>query len=136
MRKTFFHVMIAGALFWGWGPVREIPRPRQPDLLPGPGRPRQQRSRRRGAGAGTFCRDARDGDTGWRECFAYMAGEEKRALIACFSWSGNTEALAELIQEQTGGDLYKITTQRHIRRITMRCWLRLRRNRRQTPGRN
>ncbi|MCC8025929.1 MAG: flavodoxin [Clostridium sp.] len=39
-----------------------------------------------------------------------MAGEEKRALIACFSWSGNTEALAELIQEQTGGDLYKITT--------------------------
>lgn len=39
-----------------------------------------------------------------------MAGEEKRALIAYFSWSGNTEALAELIQEQTGGDLYKITT--------------------------
>ncbi len=34
----------------------------------------------------------------------------KTRLIACFSWSGNTEALAELIQEQTGGDLYKITT--------------------------
>ncbi|MBT9779651.1 flavodoxin [Clostridium sp. MCC353] len=33
----------------------------------------------------------------------------KRPLIAYFSWSGNTEALAELIQEQTGGELFEIT---------------------------
>jgi len=29
-------------------------------------------------------------------------------LIAYFSWSGNTKQLAELIQEQTGGDLFEI----------------------------
>ena len=31
-------------------------------------------------------------------------------LIAYFSWSGNTEALAEMIQAETGGDLFRIET--------------------------
>ena len=30
-------------------------------------------------------------------------------LIAYFSWSGNTEAMANLIQQETGGDLFEIT---------------------------
>ena len=30
-------------------------------------------------------------------------------LIAYFSWSGNTETMAGLIQEETGGDLFEIT---------------------------
>ncbi len=33
----------------------------------------------------------------------------KKILIAYFSWSGNTEAAAREIKEETGGDLYKIT---------------------------
>ncbi len=32
----------------------------------------------------------------------------KKILIAYFSWSGNTRALAQEIQKQTGGDLYEI----------------------------
>lgn len=32
-------------------------------------------------------------------------------LIAYFSWSGHTRQLAEVIQEQTGGDLFEITLQ-------------------------
>ena len=31
-------------------------------------------------------------------------------LIAYFSWSGNTEQVAQIIAEQTGGDLFKIET--------------------------
>ena len=34
------------------------------------------------------------------------AGSE--ALIAYFSWSGNTEQVAQMIAEQTGADLFKI----------------------------
>lgn len=32
----------------------------------------------------------------------------KKILIAYFSWSGNTKAVAQEIQKQTGGDLYEI----------------------------
>ncbi|MDO4920647.1 MAG: flavodoxin [Phascolarctobacterium sp.] len=32
----------------------------------------------------------------------------KKVLVAYFSWSGNTRALAQEIQKQTGGDLYEI----------------------------
>lgn len=32
------------------------------------------------------------------------------ALIAYFSWSGNTQHMAQLIAEQTGGDLFEIKT--------------------------
>lgn len=35
-------------------------------------------------------------------------GEESNALIAYFSWSGNTEAVAQEIQSQTGADLFEI----------------------------
>lgn len=31
-------------------------------------------------------------------------------LVAYFSWSGNTEQVAQIIAEQTGGDLFKIET--------------------------
>lgn len=34
---------------------------------------------------------------------------ESAVLIAYFSWSGNTKQLAEVIQEQIGGDLFDIT---------------------------
>ena len=34
---------------------------------------------------------------------------ESSVLIAYFSWSGNTKQLAEIIQEQAGGDLFEIT---------------------------
>lgn len=37
--------------------------------------------------------------------------ERNNILIAYFSWSGNTEALAGIIQEETGGDLFKIETE-------------------------
>lgn len=30
-------------------------------------------------------------------------------LIAYFSWSGNTEQVAQIIQQETGGDLFEIT---------------------------
>ena len=36
------------------------------------------------------------------------AGDSSSVLIAYFSWSGNTEAMAGMIQEQTGGDLFAI----------------------------
>ena len=36
------------------------------------------------------------------------AGGEGTALIAYFSWSGNTEAVAQEIQAQTGADLFEI----------------------------
>ncbi len=35
--------------------------------------------------------------------------EDGGTLIAYFSWSGNTEQVAQLIQEATGGDLFEIT---------------------------
>lgn len=38
-------------------------------------------------------------------------GEKSRILIAYFSWSGNTEQLAGMIEEKTGGDLFKIEPQ-------------------------
>ena len=34
--------------------------------------------------------------------------EDGGTLIAYFSWSGNTEQVAQLIQEATGGDLFEI----------------------------
>lgn len=34
--------------------------------------------------------------------------EEGGILIAYFSWSGNTEQMAQMIQEETGGDLFEI----------------------------
>mgnify|MGYP002565400017 CR=1 FL=1 len=37
-------------------------------------------------------------------------GETGGILIAYFSWSGNTEQVAQIIAEQTGGDLFKIET--------------------------
>ena len=30
-------------------------------------------------------------------------------LVAYFSWSGNTAAMAEMIQQETGGDMFEIT---------------------------
>jgi putative flavodoxin len=36
------------------------------------------------------------------------ANAESSVLIAYFSWSGNTKQLAEVIQEQTGGELFEI----------------------------
>lgn len=52
--------------------------------------------------------------------FAHAAGENgkvqnsslegKKILIAYFSWSGNTEHLAKIIQSQIGGDIFKIET--------------------------
>lgn len=37
-----------------------------------------------------------------------MTNNSKKILIAYFSWSGNTKAVAQEIQKQTGGDLYEI----------------------------
>lgn len=37
------------------------------------------------------------------------APEEGGVLVAYFSWSGNTERVANLIAQQTGGDLFEIT---------------------------
>ena len=34
--------------------------------------------------------------------------EEQDILIAYFSWSGNTERMAHMIQEEVGGDLFEI----------------------------
>lgn len=34
----------------------------------------------------------------------------KKVLIAYFSWSGNTESIAKRIQNQVGGDMFKIET--------------------------
>ena len=36
------------------------------------------------------------------------ADSESAVLIAYFSWSGNTKKLAEMIQEQMGGELFEI----------------------------
>lgn len=36
------------------------------------------------------------------------AGKEDNILIAYFSWSGNTEQMAQMIQSETGGELFKI----------------------------
>jgi flavodoxin len=34
----------------------------------------------------------------------------RKILIACFSWGGNTREVAKQIQQQTGGDLFEIKT--------------------------
>ena len=39
---------------------------------------------------------------------AEAPAEAGGALIAYFSWSGNTEQMAQTIQAETGGDLFKI----------------------------
>lgn len=36
------------------------------------------------------------------------AGKEDNILIAYFSWSGNTEKMAQMIQSEIGGELFKI----------------------------
>ncbi|MDR0754624.1 MAG: NAD(P)H-dependent oxidoreductase [Prevotellaceae bacterium] len=43
-------------------------------------------------------------------CGTAQAQSKGKILIACFSWSGNTHELAKQIQQQTGGDLFEITT--------------------------
>ena len=35
-------------------------------------------------------------------------GDSSSVLIAYFSWSGNTEQVAQIIQQETGGDLFEI----------------------------
>ena len=37
------------------------------------------------------------------------AEDSSSVLIAYFSWSGNTEQVAQIIQQETGGDLFEIT---------------------------
>ncbi len=39
---------------------------------------------------------------------AAAKGEENRALVVYFSWSGNTESVAKAIAEQTGADVFEI----------------------------
>ncbi len=39
---------------------------------------------------------------------ATSVGAQSRILIAYFSWGGNTQALAEEIQQQTGADMFRI----------------------------
>ena len=39
---------------------------------------------------------------------AESTGETGRTLIAYFSWSGNTEQMAQMIQNEIGGDLFEI----------------------------
>ena len=36
--------------------------------------------------------------------------DNKKVLIAYFSWGGNTKSIAEKIQGKTGGDLFRIET--------------------------
>ena len=36
------------------------------------------------------------------------AGDSSSVLIAYFSWSGNTEQVVQIIQQETGGDLFEI----------------------------
>ena len=43
--------------------------------------------------------------------------EDGGTLIAYFSWSGNTEQVAQLIQEATGGDLFEIAPPSLHRRL-------------------
>lgn len=49
-----------------------------------------------------------DGESGESNSEKTDADSESAVLIAYFSWSGNTRQLAEVIQEQTGGDLFEI----------------------------
>ena len=37
-----------------------------------------------------------------------VTGDSSSVLIAYFSWSGNTEQVAQIIQQETGGDLFEI----------------------------
>ncbi|WP_199172669.1 flavodoxin [Petrotoga sp. 9PWA.NaAc.5.4] len=39
-----------------------------------------------------------------------MEEENKKILIAYFSWDGNTKTIAEKIQSQKGGDLFEVRT--------------------------
>lgn len=38
------------------------------------------------------------------------SGEEGKTLVAYFSWSGNTQQMAEIIAQETGADLFEIAT--------------------------
>ena len=39
-----------------------------------------------------------------------MMSKEKKPLIVYYSWSGNTKAIAQMIQELTTGDIYQLET--------------------------
>ncbi|MDR3133613.1 MAG: NAD(P)H-dependent oxidoreductase [Prevotellaceae bacterium] len=43
-------------------------------------------------------------------CGTAQAQGKGKILVAYFSWGGNTREVAKQIQEQTGGDLFEITT--------------------------
>ncbi len=43
-------------------------------------------------------------------CFSCRSEAAGKTLVAYFSWSGNTEALAKIIQEETGADIFRIET--------------------------
>jgi flavodoxin len=45
-------------------------------------------------------------------CGATQAQSKGKTLVAYFSWGGNTREVAKQIQQQTGGDLFEITTVR------------------------
>lgn len=43
-------------------------------------------------------------------------------LVVYFSWGGNTQALAEEIQRQTGGDIYRIENPLYLTPLTTIRW--------------
>lgn len=51
-------------------------------------------------------------------------GEGGNILIAYFSWSGNTQGIAEEIQRQTGADLFEIQLAEPYSSDYKRCWIR------------
>lgn len=42
------------------------------------------------------------------ESETFTTGDSSSVLITYFSWSGNTEQVAQIIQQETGGDLFEI----------------------------
>ena len=60
------------------------------------------------AGSGTGAADAAGGETEASGSTALSDGTGSNILIAYFSWSGNTEELAGMIQSETSGELFEI----------------------------
>lgn len=54
------------------------------------------------------CQGASQGKTDSPGGASDGAGKDKKSLVVYFSWSGNTERVAESIQSQTGADIFEI----------------------------
>ncbi len=71
------------------------------------------------AGSGSSAQPAQSGQP--KAAAPAAQADGKKVLVAYFSYSGNTEKVAQLIQSKTGGDIFKIETATPYPRAYREC---------------